>query len=88
MDIGRARQQRLCYRYGKPGHITRECPEADMHKFNVCALAGEMTKEEQLGMIQALMDDMSGEQVKDPTQIPTEEVVQEVVEESVGLSGF
>lgn len=88
MDIGRARQQHLCYRCDKPGHIARECPESDTRKFNVHALAGEMTREEQLGMIQALMDDMSGEQVKDSMPIPTEEVAQEVVEESVRPSGF
>ena len=59
-----------------------------MRKFNVHGLAEEMTKEKQLEIIQALMDDISGEHTEDLTQIPTEEVTQEVVEESVGPSDF
>ena len=44
MDIDKARQSGLCFRCGKPGHISRNCP--DQKGFQIRSIVEGLTDEE------------------------------------------
>ena len=44
MDIDKARQSGLCFRCGKPGHISRNCP--DKKGFQIRSIVEGLTNEE------------------------------------------
>jgi Retrotransposon gag protein/Zinc knuckle len=55
MDIDKAKAQGLCFRCGKSGHISRNCP--DKSKFQVRALAAELSKEEKEELARTLREE-------------------------------
>jgi Zinc knuckle len=58
MDIDKARQSGLCFRCGKPGHISRNCP--DKKGFQIRSIIEGLTDEEKKALKKELENPKQG----------------------------